>query len=189
MVQVGSCGNGDCYNYVPEMIYQNFYLEQQIKLHNSKLYQSVCVFFGIYSVIVLFIIGLYLIIKSQLFQVGLVLLIFALARGVVSPLIFLFIKRQRPYQKFHFKTYYSRLLSAYTDRPTSFPSDHAISLAAISFALWWFYPVLGWLLLLLVLLNGLARIVLGYHYITDVLAGWFLGLLFAWVILIWIVPK
>jgi undecaprenyl-diphosphatase len=62
--------------------------------------------------------------------------------------------------------------------PHSFPSGHAaraLMLAVIAMALgpaW-----LGWLLLVWAPLVGLARVATGLHYVSDVLAGWVLGLM------------
>ena len=61
--------------------------------------------------------------------------------------------------------------------PHSFPSGHAaraLMLAVLAFLLgpsW-----LGVLLLVWALLVGLARVATGLHYVSDVLAGWILGL-------------
>ena len=38
-------------------------------------------------------------------------------------------------------------------------------------------PAWGILLGVVALVNGLARIVLGYHYLSHVLAGWLVGIL------------
>ncbi|NTV36599.1 MAG: phosphatase PAP2 family protein [Anaerolineaceae bacterium] len=69
--------------------------------------------------------------------------------------------------------------------PHSFPSGHAARaamLAVIAVALGpaWF----GWLVVLWAPLVCLARIVTGLHYLSDVLAGIVLGLLFGWVLLL-----
>lgn len=62
--------------------------------------------------------------------------------------------------------------------PHSFPSGHAaraLMLAVVALAL---APVpwLGWLLIIWAPLVGLARVATGLHYVSDVLAGWALGL-------------
>jgi membrane-associated phospholipid phosphatase len=62
--------------------------------------------------------------------------------------------------------------------PHSFPSGHAaraLMLAVVALALapaaW-----VGWLLIIWAPLVGLARVATGLHYVSDVLAGWILGL-------------
>ena len=60
--------------------------------------------------------------------------------------------------------------------PHSFPSGHAsrtITMTLVVFA--GRYPLIGAALLLWSLLVGLSRIILGVHYLYDVLAGYLLG--------------
>lgn len=62
--------------------------------------------------------------------------------------------------------------------PHSFPSGHAaralmLALVALGLGPVWF----GWLLLAWAPFVGLARVATGLHYISDVLAGWIVGLL------------
>ncbi len=65
--------------------------------------------------------------------------------------------------------------------PHSFPSGHAarsIMLGVISLAI---APT--WLGILLIIwgpLVGIARVAIGVHYVSDVLAGWVLGALLGW---------
>jgi undecaprenyl-diphosphatase len=57
----------------------------------------------------------------------------------------------------------------------SFPSNHAINTATAAAFLQVLYPRSGWVSWPLVLLIGLARVYIGAHYPTDVLAGWLIG--------------
>ena len=145
-------------------------------------------FWGIYSVLLIFGVGGYLLLLGRWREVLAAFAAFVLARAIISPLIYVFYKRQRPYQKLNFTPIHSWLLSEPTTRRSSFPSDHAISLAAITTALFWFFPILGTALMVIILLNGWARVVLGYHYITDILAGWVLGSLGAILVIYWLTP-
>lgn len=71
--------------------------------------------------------------------------------------------------------------------PHSFPSGHAVRslmLGVISLGI--APPWLGILLIFWAPLVGIARVMIGVHYVSDVLAGWLLGILFG-MITIWTV--
>jgi membrane-associated phospholipid phosphatase len=69
--------------------------------------------------------------------------------------------------------------------PHSFPSGHAVrslmlGVIALGIAPSW----LGFLLIVWAPLVGIARVMIGVHYVSDVVAGWLLGILFG-LITIW----
>jgi undecaprenyl-diphosphatase len=57
----------------------------------------------------------------------------------------------------------------------SFPSGHTITAFAVAIALGEFYPVVMALLLFCALAIGASRILLGMHFLSDVVAGAILG--------------
>jgi len=57
----------------------------------------------------------------------------------------------------------------------SFPSNHAINTATVAGFLHVLYPRSGWISWPLVCVIGLARVYIGAHYPTDVMAGWLIG--------------
>jgi membrane-associated phospholipid phosphatase len=164
------------------------YLEWQKRLSEDKMFRRFWKFWGIYSVLLVFGVGGCLLLLGRWREVLAAFAAFVLVRAIVSPLIYVFYKRQRPYQKLNFIPAHSILLSEPTTRHSSFPSDHAISLAAITTVLFWFFPILGIVLIVTTLLNGWARVILGYHYATDILAGWVLGSLGAILTIYWLTP-
>jgi membrane-associated phospholipid phosphatase len=164
----------------------DFYLNQQKRLVANGWYRWFWKFWGIYSVLLIFGVGGYLVLLGKWREVLAAFAAFVLVRAIISPLIYVFYKKQRPYQKLNFTPIHSWLLSETTTRRSSFPSDHAISLAAITAALFWFFPILGIVLIIITLLNGWARVVLGYHYVEDILAGWILGSFGAILVIYWL---
>ncbi len=170
------------------MISDQTYLNWQKKLTDSPAFRGFWKFWGIYSVILIFIIGAYLLFIGQWREVIITLAAFVLARLIISPLIYVFYKKERPYQILHFIPVRSVLFSEPTSKHNSFPSDHAISFAAITTALWWYFPVLGMILVIVTLLNGMARIVMGYHYISHLVAGWLVGIISALAVIYWLAP-
>ncbi len=57
----------------------------------------------------------------------------------------------------------------------SFPSNHAVNTAAIAAFLQMVCPRIGWMTWPLVIWIGWGRILMGAHYISDVLLGWGYG--------------
>jgi membrane-associated phospholipid phosphatase len=102
-------------------------------------------------------------------RLAIVLIAGILITAVIVLVIKFTVRRQRP--EGEWGQIYRR-----TD-PHSFPSGHAaraLMLAVVSLALGpaWF----GWLLMVWAPLVGLARVATGLHYVSDVVAGWILGL-------------
>lgn len=64
----------------------------------------------------------------------------------------------------------------------SFPSGHAARTAAFATAAIFFAPLLGILLAFVSLVIALARIAVGIHFVSDVLAGLIVGAGLAWVV-------
>ena len=62
--------------------------------------------------------------------------------------------------------------------PHSFPSGHAARAAMFALLAWELGPPwFGWLLVIWAPLVSLARVIMGVHYLSDVLAGFVIGLL------------
>jgi undecaprenyl-diphosphatase len=57
----------------------------------------------------------------------------------------------------------------------SFPSGHTMTAFSIALVVSYFYPTLQWPLYFLAASIALSRIVLGMHFLSDVLAGALLG--------------
>lgn len=102
-------------------------------------------------------------------QLAIVMIGGILLTAVIVLLIKFSVRRQRP--EGEWGQIYRR-----TD-PHSFPSGHAaralmLAVVTLAFGPAWF----GWLLIIWAPLVGLARVATGLHYVSDVLAGWILGL-------------
>ncbi len=74
----------------------------------------------------------------------------------------------------------------------SFPSNHAANMAGQAVYWSYFYPQISPVLIASALVVGYSRIYLGYHYPSDVAAGYMLGifiaLVVAWPLRVWVLP-
>ena len=105
------------------------------------------------------------------------LIIAILLTALVVFVVKLVVRRRRPEGEWG-KFYRS------TD-PHSFPSGHAVRVVMLTVVMLGLGPLwLGLLLLVWAPLVGLARVSMGVHYLSDVLAGMFLGLLVGAVVLL-----
>lgn len=175
-----------------EQQYQNF----QTKLKTNKAYKYFWQFWAIYSFLffpIVFTYGFYhaLVLKDasagdwrDAFVLSVVA--FVLARVVVVVIINLFYKRQRPYQKFNLKPITSLFFSFKTKTPNSFPSRHTSAYMAVAVVVLMFFPWVGLGLVLVAILAGAGRVILGYHWPSDIIVGAILGTLLACLTVIYI---
>lgn len=112
----------------------------------------------------------------------LILASFGLSRAVVANLVARLYHKERPYQRFGFEPRSSFWFSRITDKRNSFPSKHVAGLVSISMMLFFFYPIAGVLGLLVAVMAGWARVIMGYHYVSDLLAGALIGVVGALIV-------
>jgi len=121
-----------------------------------------------------------------------------LASTVIKPLV----QRVRPCNVIPQTHYYDeeRETWIYTDKYAmttykssfSFPSSHAANLAGQAIYWSYFYPQASPVLIVAALAVGYSRVYLGYHYPSDVAAGYLIGifvaLIVAWPLRVWVLP-
>lgn len=152
------------------------YLAWQEKLNKNILFRKWWQFWSNYAVVFFAANIIYVLFHRQGIKIILLMLIaFAIARFIAVEVINKLYKKQRPYQRYDFDPITSRLLSLKSSKPTSFPSRHASSFAAVATTVFWYHPVWGLLLLFVTVMAGAGRVILGYHYPEDIVAGLILG--------------
>lgn len=94
-----------------------------------------------------------------------------LARGIVTPLIRFMYPVARPFTAMHF----TPLIAHAADDP-SFPSGHATVLFTLALAVWLKNRHWGMYMFMAVVMNAVARVYVGVHWPSDVLAGAIIGI-------------
>lgn len=92
-----------------------------------------------------------------------------LARGIIAEPIRFFNYRPRPFLVLGFEPLISHSATG------SFPSGHAAAFFALALVVYFFDKQWGWRFLAAALLMGIARIFVGVHWPTDILAGALIG--------------
>lgn len=163
---------------------REFFLKQQLNLKQSQFFREVMLFLAEYAVMLYVGTAYYLIFITLGGLIGLWVIIFIiLARLFISEGLHRVLPRMRPYQRYKFKPPETGLMTRIHKKIDSFPSDHLFVLTFSVFlsglvSYGWF-----WLGLVLIPLTGTARVVLGYHYLCDILCGIIAGFLWFWVFL------
>lgn len=110
--------------------------------------------------------------KARLRQELLITALIILIAILIVTLVKFVVRRQRPQPPGEFVTFQ---YDAY-----SFPSGHAARLAALTVSAIFFNPILGWIFVVITLSVATARVVVGVHYLGDIIIGLALGVLVAW---------
>ncbi len=159
---------------IKELLKADLHISQKLRLPpEAKLARGFAIFFA-HSGDSWFWLGalflIWLIKHNQWHAISAFLAISILILAVIVLVIKFSVRRQRPDGEWG-------AIYRNTD-PHSFPSGHAaraVMLAGLCWALG--IQPLAWILTLWVPLVSLARVMMGVHYLVDVIAGWLLGLL------------
>lgn len=108
-------------------------------------------------------------------NVCLILLATVILTFVITGIFKYVILRPRPYEVL------SNVILLSTGTDPSFPSGHTANATAIFYVLAKEYPNLKYLMILPILV-GISRIYIGVHYPSDVLGGFILGMLIAYIV-------
>ena len=100
------------------------------------------------------------------------------ARLVVKGLIVLAYPRPRPFVVL--SSVHPLISSPLAENYQSFPSGHAIFFFAVATVIFSFEPKWGTLALIAAVLMGIARVYVGVHWPSDILAGALLGSMTGW---------
>lgn len=105
---------------------------------------------------------------------GLLVFLSVSLSGIITDLIKFVLGRARPtllFEKDWYGFYFFEIKYAFL----SFPSGHAATVAALAAALYFMFPRYGFLYALGMLLVMASRVVIGSHYLGDVIFGAYLG--------------
>lgn len=102
-----------------------------------------------------------------------------LSRGIIASLFHQFVERPRPFVTFGFDPL---VAVSEAERLASFPSGHMAFLFAIAFVLFYSNRKTGWWFVGLSFVVGVARVVAGVHYPSDIIGGILVALLSAFVV-------
>jgi undecaprenyl-diphosphatase len=104
---------------------------------------------------------------NQLCQVVLITILAIVLTGAIVTMIKFMVRRSRPKPPGEFVLFdYDRY---------SFPSGHSARVAALATGIMLSYPLIGGCLMILALSIAIARVGVGVHYLSDILAGFTIG--------------
>jgi len=155
--------------------------------HQSASSDKLIIFFAVYfPYVVIILAGLFLLFHHEVFQAENpfqvflqkkkeILLVFfsgCLAYALSYVLKFLF-SIPRPFDVF------SQVHSLISETGYSFPSGHATFFMALAVSIFFYHKKAGYIFMFFALIIGIARIVAGVHFPTDILGGFVVGALVA----------
>ncbi len=162
----------DIFNYINGLAGNNLVLDYL----GIFLAQYLAYILGIILITRLFIKGKNRAMNQIMFMLAIISSL--VARFAVKPIIVLFIERPRPFIAFN--STHQLVSTMAFENLQSFPSGHALIFFAISTIVYFYHKKLGIFFLIASIFMGVARVFVGVHYPSDIIAGAITGVLIAY---------
>lgn len=162
------------------MIAEKEYKHFQKRINESMVYKYFWIFWGNYAFVIFGLVAVWIFVNPDLHEnwqalIGLSILSFVFSRGLVVSFINQFVKRVRPYQRYNTKPEETKFFSFRDDHHDSFPSRHTAAYFSVASVVFLFHPILGSILIATSVIAGVGRVVMGWHWPTDILVGAIIG--------------
>lgn len=156
--------------------------------HKSVFFDKIVVFMAVYfPFVVVILAGLFLLFHHEIlkaeepFKVFMekkreILLVFfsAFSAYIISVILKILFHTLRPFLAL------PNVHALFFESGYAFPSGHATFFSALAFSIFFMHKKAGYIFMFLALLIGLARIIAGVHFPIDILGGFALGALIAY---------
>lgn len=157
-------------------------------LQNNLGIGGIAKFFGVYSVWILLLMFVFLFLKEKdarrrIYTFGMFIILLVVSGGITTEIIRYFYHRPRPFLVLNIiplslgiKTY-------------SFPSGHTIAMFSIAFVILLFRRRLfGYIAIILAIIGAIARVMMGVHWLSDVVGGALIALIIFLIFYLWLLP-
>lgn len=151
-------------------------LNNPLLLHSGQLitHFGVATYYIIFSLLVFFITK-FICKKPKIAAIALFLLLAVVISGITCDIIKFIVSRARPIELFQHNLY-GFYFFHFKYNMWSFPSGHATIIASLMMALSLLWPRFWPGFMLIMSIVGLSRVVITAHFLSDVMMGWYLGI-------------
>lgn len=162
------------------MLTEKHYRYFQQRLTSNQLFRGFWIFWGNYAFVIFAAVAIWILLSPTDHEnwqalLGLSIISLVIARGLIVNLIVKLYKRICPYQLYHYEPSETRFFSLRDDNHDSFPSGHTAGYFSVAVVVYLFFPILGVILITTSLMAGIGRVVMGWHWPSDILGGLIVG--------------
>ncbi|MEK7060181.1 MAG: phosphatase PAP2 family protein [Patescibacteria group bacterium] len=145
--------------------------------HQSAFLDKVIIFFAdTFPYIVILLAVIYLFFYKKSWKDFFIIFISSSLAWFISYILKILFHTLRPFEMF------PTVVSLISETGYAFPSGHATFFMALAFALFFNHKKVGYVFIVFALLIGIARIMAGVHFPIDILGGYILGFLIAFLL-------
>jgi len=142
--------------------------------HQSTFFDNLIIFLAVYFIYVVIILAVLFLFQRFNWKEIILLCMSAGFAFVLAKVLKILIHTSRPFDVF------PQVYSLFPETGYAFPSGHTAVASAIAFALFFTHKKAGYVFMFFALIIGLVRIIAGVHFPIDILGGFVLGSLVAY---------